>query len=666
MGQQAVGTKSSPEELRLFIRALLNDVRSLEQMISNGMIEAGARRIGAELELVLVNSAGRPAPLAIEVLSELRDHHFTNEIGLFNVEINLDPLRFGGDCLSQMQDRLEEQLALARAAANRYGADVILTGILPTLRKTDLELCNMTQKPRYIALNDALKRQRGRAYEFNLKGADELIVRHDTWMLEACCTSFQIHFQSGAEEFANLYNIAQVATAPALAAAVNSPLLFGKRLWNETRIPLFEQSVDTRDASYHLRELSPRVSFGNQWVRRSVLELFREDIARFRVLLGSEVEEDSLEELKRGRIPQLVALRLFNGTVWRWNRACYGVTDGRPHLRIETRAFPAGPTVLDQVANAAFFFGLMQGLSLRHSNIAEDMAFDDAKTNFLASCHQGLDAQFKWIGGRAIPVRELIRNELVPLAREGLGMSGVADTEADRYLSVIEERVRSGQTGAQWQLDSFAEMSKSGSKEEALTALTDATIALQKEGRPVHEWPLAATTRRSMTRQKYLRVEEFMTTDLFTVYDDEPIELVANLMSWKRVRHIPVEDEQGRLVGLVSSIDVLRELERSIGEKITDPIPVGAVMVKGPLSILPETPTLDAIAMMRRERVDCLPVVREGRLVGIVTERDFINLAARLLEQSLDRRLNTGDHECFSGAARQPLVMSRAAGPSGL
>lgn len=636
MGQQSVDARISSEELRRFIRALLNDVRALDRMIADGVIESGVRRIGAELELVLVNSAFRPAPVADEVLRELNDPHFTNEIGLFNVEINLDPLTFGGNCLSRMHGQLEDHIEKARSAANRCGAEVIMTGILPTLRKTDLELCNMTQKPRYIALNDALKRQRGWDYEFRLKGTDELIVRHDTWMLEACCTSFQIHLQSDAKEFANLYNVAQVATAPALAAAVNSPLLFGKRLWKETRVPLFEQSVDTRNASYHLRERSPRVSFGSQWVRESALELFQEDIARFHVLLGAEVEENPFEELRQGRTPQLAALRLFNGTVWRWNRACYGVTDGRPHLRIETRAFPAGPTVLDQVANAAYFYGLMAGLSGQHPQIAEEMRFDDAKANFLAACHQGLDAQFTWIGGKVIPASELICKHLIPVAREGLGSNGVSADDIDRYLSVIEERVKSGRTGAGWQLDSLAALRKSGEREEALTALTEAMLTLQKQEKPVHEWPLADATEGAVSKQKFMRVEEFMTTDLFTVHDDEPIDLVASLMSWKRVRHIPVEDEQGRLVGLVSSIDVLRQIEWIVSEGTTGPISVGSVMVTNPLSVPPETPTLEAIALMRRERVDCLPVVKEGRLIGIVTERDFINLAAKLLEQSLD------------------------------
>ncbi|HET8674242.1 MAG TPA: CBS domain-containing protein, partial [Blastocatellia bacterium] len=541
MGEQKVNTKSPPEELRTFINHLLADLRALRSMIADDRIESGVRRIGAEQELFLVNPAWRPAPVALEVLDKIGDPHFTNEIALFNLEVNLDPLTFGGDCLSEMESKLNDFISKAREAANSCEADLLLTGILPTIRKSDLELSNMTPKPRYAALNEALKGMRGGDYEFKIKGADELIINHDTWMLEACCTSFQIHFQVGADEFANLYNTAQAASAPVLAAAANSPLLFGRRLWKETRIPLFEQAIDTRNTGYHLRERSPRVSFGTRWVKESVVELFEEDISRFRVILGAEVTEDPFAMLSQGLTPQLDALRIYNSTVWRWTRACYGVTDGRPHLRIEARPFPSGPTVIDEVANAAFFFGLMSGLSNEHREIANVMEFDDAKANFLAASQLGLDAQFTWVGGKVIPARELICRELLPIAREGLNRAGILQSDIDRYLNVIQERVESERTGSQWLLSSLTELKKGRTKDEALTSLVATSIKQQQKGRPVHEWPLAQVTEEAMSKPSYTFVEEFMTTDLFTVHEDEPIELVANLMDWKRVRHIPVE-----------------------------------------------------------------------------------------------------------------------------
>jgi CBS domain-containing protein len=634
MGEQKVNTTSPPEELRTFINHLLTDLRALRSMIADDRIESGVRRIGAEQELFLVNQAWRPAPVALEVLDKIGDPHFTNEIALFNLEVNLDPLTFGGDCLSRMEGALDGFVSRAREAANSCEADLLLTGILPTIRKSDLDLSNMTPKPRYSALNEALKSMRGGDYEFKIKGADELIINHDTWMLEACCTSFQIHFQVGADEFANLYNTAQAASAPVLAAAANSPLLFGRRLWKETRIPLFEQAIDTRNTGYHLRERSPRVSFGTRWVKESVLELFEEDISRFRVILGAEVTEDPFAMLSQGLTPQLDALRIYNSTVWRWIRACYGVTDGRPHLRIEARPFPSGPTVIDEVANAAFFFGLMSGLSNEYTEIASVMEFDDAKANFLAASQLGLDAQFTWVGGKVIPARELICRQLLPIAREGLSRAGILQSDIDRYLNVVQERVESERTGSQWLLSSLAELKKGRTKDEALTSLVATSIKQQQTGRPVHEWPLAQVTEEAMSKPSYTFVEEFMTTDLFTVHEDEPIELVANLMDWKRVRHIPVENEQGGLVGLVSCFEVLRQLERNQSEGATASLAVSAIMNREPLTVAPETKTLEAIALMRRERVDCLPVVKQSRLVGILTERDFIGVAARLLEQS--------------------------------
>src|SRR5262249_11364768 len=270
MGAQDVQQDKDGIHKRQFITHLLHDVQALEEMIKSGAMESGVSRIGAEQEVFLVDQAWRPAPVAMELLDIVADPHFTTELGRFNLEINLDPLVFAGDCLKQLELDLNGLLATLRAIAHRQGVEVILTGILPTLRKSDLTLANMTAKPRYFALSDAMNQLRGDAYEFRLKGMDELIVKHDSVMLEACCTSFQVHYQVGAEEFPLLYNLAQAITAPVLAAATNAPLLFGRRLWRETRSPLFQQAVDTRSASHHLRERSPRVSFGQQWVEHSV------------------------------------------------------------------------------------------------------------------------------------------------------------------------------------------------------------------------------------------------------------------------------------------------------------------------------------------------------------------------------------------------------------
>ncbi|RMG44632.1 MAG: CBS domain-containing protein [Acidobacteria bacterium] len=637
MGERDVQAAETGRQHRAFMRAVLQDLRALERMIDEGMIESGVRRIGAEQEMFLVDDSWRPAPVALEVLERVDDPHFTTELGLFNLELNLDPLTFGGDCLSRMERQLEELLAKAERAARETGARVVLTGILPTLRKSDLGLDNMTPVPRYFALNRALGSLRGGAYEFHIRGVDELIVKHDSVMVEACNASFQVHFQVGAEEFAKLYNIAQLVAAPILAVATNSPLLFGKRLWRETRIALFQQAVDTRGAHHHMRERIPRVSFGRRWVERSVTELFREDIARFRALISADDAENPLLALERGDVPELKALRLHNGTVYRWNRPCYGISAGRPHLRIENRVLPSGPSILDEVANAAFWFGLIAKIADQHGDPRHLMDFADAVENFHAAARHGLGAEFHWIDGRTYPARDLILGELVPMAREGLAGGGIRAEDIDRYMGVIQERAESRLTGAHWQLRSLAGFKDKGTLGERLNAIVAATAARQFTGTPVHEWALADLAEGGGWTKNYLKVEQFMTTDLFTVHADEPVDLVANLMEWERIRHVPVEDRDHRLVGLVSYRNLLRVLAHGRERESSEAIPVSEIMVRDLVTVGPETGTLEAIRLMREHGIGCLPVVKDGKLIGIVTERDFMDIARELLEQKLSR-----------------------------
>lgn len=635
MGEHDVKHDLEAGELRLFMKSLLEDLRALEHMIGRGMIETGVRRIGAEQELFLVDPHRAPAPRAMELLADLDPRYFTTELALFNLEFNLDPIPLGHDCLSHMERDLKRHLDEVRRVARDHDADIALVGILPTLAKSHLSLDFMTPKPRYYALNEAIHRLRGSEFEFRIKGPDELTFKHDNVMAEACNTSFQIHFQVDDREFPHLYNIAQAVAAPVLAAAVNSPMLFGKRLWRETRIALFQQSVDTRPTTEHVREQRPRVSFGRRWVKKSVLEIFQEDIARFRVLLGREIDEDPFAALERGEIPDLTALRLHNGTIYRWNRPCYGISEGKPHLRIENRVLPAGPTAVDEIANAAFWFGLIKGVEDRFGDISRHMEFDHAKENFLAAARLGLQAQFLWPDRPPTPARELILEELLPMARAGLDHLGIDPADRDRYLGILEERVSLNRTGSHWLLDSMARMAGAGGTAERLAALTSAAIVRQEEGRPVHEWKLADLEEAGGWERHYSRIEQFMTTDLFTVNQDELVDLVACLMDWEHIRHVPVEDNRHRLVGLVSHRSLLRLMAQGKGGTKDSPTPVSEVMHRDVVTVTPETPTMEAIALMKRHQIGCLPVVKNERLVGIVTERDFMNVAAQLLEEVL-------------------------------
>ena len=636
MGDQKIEESGlEGEGRRDFMRRLLNDVHALESIIAEGLIETGVRRIGAEQEVFLVDRNWRPATAALNLLERLEDPRFTTELGLFNLEMNLDPLTFGGDCMSTLEKDLNELLGTLRKVACEQGVEVVLTGILPTLRKTDLGLDNMTPMPRYYALNRAMNAMRGGAYELYIKGLDELLLKHDSVMLEACNASFQVHFQVGAEEFANLYNIAQVVAAPVLAAAINSPRLFGRQLWRETRIALFQQAVDTRGSMDFLRERSPRVTFGKDWVRHSVVELFQEDISRFRTLVTGGFDDDSMSALKNGETPRLKALCLYNGTVHRWNRACYGITDGKPHLRIENRVLPSGPTVVDEVANAAFWFGLISALSHKYDDITQHIHFEDAKMNFRTAARLGLGAHYQWIDGETLPAVTLICDRLLPVAAEGLSRAGIDTEDAERYLSVVEQRVSNGRTGSQWIEASLAGMRGLGNSSEQLTALTAAMVERQKDGHPVGEWEPARLAEGGAWKQTFLKVEQYMTTDLFTVHEDESLDLVASLMEWKRIRHVPVEDDRHNLVGLVSYRSLLRLVARGILEPKQKQIAVSELMKRDPVTIAPETSTVEAIELMRRHKISCLPVVKGRQLVGIVTERDLVNLAAELLEKQL-------------------------------
>ena len=634
MTSHTVTSEMGKGSARAFSKALLKDLQALEKMLENGLIESGVRRFGCEQEMFLVNRAWRPAPVAMEVLERLDGEAFTTELARFNLEMNVEPMILGGACLSTLQESIEELLDMAREAASEEGADVVLTGILPTLGKSDLTLDNISPMPRYYALNESLTRMRGRAYRLQIQGRDELQIEHDSVMLEACNCSCQVHLQVDSTEFAPMYNAAQAMTGPVLAAAVNSPVLFGKRLWAETRIALFRQSIDTRSTSVHLREFSTRVRFGDRWVKESVAELFQEDIAQFRVLLAQETVEDPFEQLAAGDIPRLQALQLHNGTVYRWNRPCYGISEGKPHLRIECRVLPSGPTVLDEVANAAFWIGLVLGTKHEYGDITERLSFDDAKYNFLTASRQGLDAGFRWVDGQSVTAPELILETLLPLARAGLE-AYVDRSEIDKYLGVIHDRVQSRGTGSDWMMRSLSEMEDRGSRSERMTALTAAIANRQSERKPCHEWELAMLEEAGGWTRKYVKVEDYMTTQLFTVQEDELLEMVAFLMERNQIRHVPVEDEQNRLVGLVSYRSILRMASDMGNEGDKGTTPVKTIMERDPVCVTPETSTLEAIDMMRKNAVSCLPVLKGEKLVGLVTEADFMPIAYELLEKQL-------------------------------
>ncbi len=631
MGDLNVRLISNQKELNTFTSHLLKDVKALEIMLNEGWFpEDDVLHIGAEQEICLIDNHYKPAPKAMQILDNIENEKFTTELAKFNIEANLLPKEFTGKCFSELEAEIQDVLRDLTRVAENYHVDYVLTGILPTIRKFDLELENLTPLERYRALMDAISKLRGKIFELKINGLDELNIRYDSAMLESCNTSFQVHLQVHPQEFVSKYNAAQAFAAPVIAIASNSPMLFGRRLWHETRVALFQQSIDTRVTSEHLRERSPRVTFGNAWLKNSILDLYKEDIVRFRVMLMTDEEEDVNKQLKAGKVPKLKALTIHNSTVYRWNRPCYGISpNGMPHLRIENRVFPSGPSPVDEVANAAFWLGLMAGFKDEYRDFSEIIDFDDVKTNFVSAAFSGIDSKITWTGNKKITLSDLIINELLPVARNGLKLHNIHDEDITRYLDIIEERAESRQTGANWTLGSFARLSKETTREEASIAITSAMVKNQKANTPVHQWELASFDDVLEWHPASILVEEFMTTDVFTVHKNDILEFVAEIMDWQKLRYIPVEDEEGKLTGLVTSRMLLRKFSQNVSGKKKC---VGDIMITEPICIQPEATIYEALNVLKKNKIGCLPVVKNDKLVGVVSENNFLNITDSLLK----------------------------------
>ena len=634
MGDKLVSSFDDQQHFRDFTRAVLNDLHALDLMINEGMLESDVLRIGAEQEMFFIDSTMHPAPIVLEVINEANDGRLTTEIGKFNIEANLTPLEFKGNSLSLLETELNEIIGKTRTAATEFGGTILLCGILPTIQQSDLVAANLTPSPRYTELNRVLTALHGDDRVVHIKGLDEMSLHLTDTFIEFCNTSFQIHLQPRMEDFVRTYNWAQAITAPVLAACVNSPLLLGSRLWHETRLALFQHAVDERSPMHHERNRPARVTFGRDWVRGSIVEVFHEDVARFRIILTRDTQENSLLCLEAGKVPELSAWRMHNGTVWRWNRPCYGVLNGKPSLRIESRFLPSGPTTVDEVANAALFLGLLMALPQEFGDVCDKLAFDDSKTNFFSAARNGLKSQLTWIDGRYHPTRDLLIRELIPRARQGLRSIDILSADIDKYIGIIEERVSRGVTGSQWMLDSLAKMDPAAKMNVRLRTLTAAMKKYQEENVPLYKWQTAEITERTDWIDNYRTVEQFMTRDLFTVRPSDVIDLAANMMNWRHVRHVPVEDDSGNLVGIVSHRDLLKlfaELNGAPDKQVV----VSDVMQTEVITITPETSSLDALYLMREKNIGCLPVCRNGKLAGMISAYDFLTVSTRLFEERL-------------------------------
>lgn len=616
MGELNVKSASDTETRSGFIHHLLNDVKCLEIMLEKRLIESGINRIGAEQEFCLVSKNWRPAKNANEILNAISDPHFTNELARFNLEINLDPFELKTDCFDQMEHQLRTLLKKAEKCASKRDTYILLTGILPTISKTELSLEYMTPKPRYWSLNEMVKSMRGSDFQLHIKGVDELAITHDSVLMEACNTSFQLHLQVDPENFVENYNWAQAISGPVLGICANSPLLLGRELWSETRIALFQQSIDTRHSTYALKDQTSRVSFGEDWERGTVADIYKNDIAQHKIILSKSISNDSLEDLANGKVPKLEALNTHNGTIYRWNRACYGATEKSAHLRIENRYIPSGPTIIDQMANFAFWIGLMKGKSSAYGDITNQMDFQDVKANFIKAARTGKQSVLKW-KDRFVSVKDLITRELLPMAYDGLSNANVDSKTATRLLEIIDQRAIK-QTGAQWSITNFRRLKRITRKDDALLALTKNMFENQHKDLPIHDWPEISDI--SSTHEHATQVGHIMSTRLFTVKSDDLASLATQLMQWKDIHHIPVECEGGEICGILTWTHMQRFRETIPND---DELTVGDIMNKNVILAHSEMDIQEAIQIMKKNEIGCLPVVHNQHLIGIVTIKDI-------------------------------------------
>jgi gamma-glutamyl:cysteine ligase YbdK (ATP-grasp superfamily) len=491
MGRDIQAIKISGEDRRKYRDKIRRSLDVFARMLRERRFDDNSSMVGQEIELNLVDETGMPHMRNADALEAIADPAWATEVGQFNLEINVPPRRLEGDAFEGLEREIRADLNAADGKARTVGSHLVMIGILPTLAEHDVDESAMSANERYKVLNEQIFAARGEDMRIEIDGPEQLLTHADSITPEAACTSVQLHTQVSPDAFANYWNAAQAIAGAQVALAANSPFLFGRQLWQETRITLFEQSTDTRPDELKEQGVRPRVWFGERWIT-SVFDLFEENIRYFPALLPICEDEDPLEMLDRGVSPQLAEMSLHNGTVYRWNRPVYGVVDGTPHLRVENRVLPAGPTIADIMANSAFYYGLVRTLAEAQRPIWTQMSFSTAEENLHEAARHGLDAQLYWPGVGDTPAAELILRRLLPLAREGLARWGVGQADADRLLGIVEQRCLTGQTGAAWQVATVANLSRRHNldRPEALRQMTQLYIEHMHTNTPVHTWPV--------------------------------------------------------------------------------------------------------------------------------------------------------------------------------
>ena len=492
MGRDIDSIYYTREERQRYRAKVAKSLDVFEQMLATTQFAFDRPMTGMEVELNLVGEDYRPRMDNADVLAAIADPEYQTELARYNIEFNVKPRSLTE--LDQLEDELRASLNRAEATCADRGTHLVMVGILPTVTEETFTGEWMSANARYAALNDAVLTARGEDIYLDIEGpsGERVELFAESLAPESACTSMQLHLQVMPLDFADHWNAAQVLAGPQLAMGANSPFFLGKDLWAETRIELFSQAADTRPVELKNQGVRPRVFFGERWIT-SIFDLFEENVRYFPALLPDLDDEDPQAVLDAGGVPRLAEMRLHNGTIYRWNRPIYDTVGGTPHLRVENRVLPAGPTIIDTLANAAFYYGTLRSLADDDRPVWTRMAFATAHENFLEGAQRGIDANLFWPGRGEIPASELVLRQLLPAAHEGLADWGVAAPIRDRLLGVIEQRCLTGINGAEWQRRAVARLERRGlDRPEALRQMTRAYAERMHGNEPVHTWDLPA------------------------------------------------------------------------------------------------------------------------------------------------------------------------------
>lgn len=488
MGDDVTRTAFTRAHRQEYRRKVALSLDVFETMLSQSSFEFDKPMTGMEIECNLVDSDYQPAMSNADVLASIADPAYQTELGAYNIEFNVPPRPLPGRSALELEAEVRASLNAAESKANTDGAHIVMVGILPTLMPEHLSGEWMSEVARYQALNDSIFTARGEDIVIDIDGPERLTLQSASIAPESACTSMQLHLQVSPAEFARYWNAAQALAGPQLALGANSPFFFGHHLWAETRIELFAQATDTRPDELKTQGVRPRVWFGERWIT-SIFDLFEENVRYFPSLLPELSDEDPVAELAAGRTPTLPELRLHNGTIYRWNRPVYDVVNGRPHLRVENRVLPAGPTVVDMLANSAFYYGLLRALCEEDRPVWTQLSFAAAEQNFIDAAKHGLDAQLYWPGLGHVTPDELALRQLLPMAHEGLKRWGVAAEVRDRFLGVVEGRAKTRRNGSTWQVATVKALQEGGlARPQALAKMLELYCERMHSNEPVHTW----------------------------------------------------------------------------------------------------------------------------------------------------------------------------------